>query len=207
MNATTTKAPPAPAIPEDDPTRQAAVARPDDDQTLAHWGVVGDTYTILISGEQTAGRYTLIDMHIPTGGGPPPHRHDFEEMFSVIDGAIEVTLRGDKKTASAGETINTPANAPHVFKNTSQQPARSCACARPPGRRSSSPRSEPPSQPGPRQHPSSMTQRKKRSWRRRSPWHPHTTQSYSSHNTITRTEAACDRRRDSCWRGRGAGAP
>jgi len=88
MNATTTKAPPAPAIPEDDPTRQAAVARPDDDQTLAHWGVVGDTYTILISGEQTAGRYTLIDMHIPTGGGPPPHRHDFEEMFSVIDGAI-----------------------------------------------------------------------------------------------------------------------
>ena len=133
MNATTTKAPPAPAIPEDDPTRQAAVARPDDDQTLAHWGVVGDTYTILISGEQTAGRYTLIDMHIPTGGGPPPHRHDFEEMFSVLEGAIEVTLRGEKTTASAGETFNVPANAPHVFTNASEQPARLLCMCSPPG--------------------------------------------------------------------------
>ena len=133
MNATTTKAPPAPAIPEDDPTRQAAVARPDDDQTLAHWGVVGDTYTILISGEETAGRYTLIDMHVPAGGGPPPHRHDFEEMFSVLDGSVEVTFRGETKTASAGETFNVPANAPHVFKNTSQQPARLLCMCSPPG--------------------------------------------------------------------------
>jgi len=133
MNATPTTAPPAPAIPDDDLTRNAAVARPDDDQTLPHWGVVGDTYTILISGEQTAGRYTLIDMHVPTGGGPPPHRHDFEEMFTVIDGAIEVTLRGDKKTARAGETINIPANAPHMFKNTSQQPARLLCMCSPPG--------------------------------------------------------------------------
>ncbi len=120
----------APAIPDDDPTRKAAVARPDDDQTLPHWGVVGDTYTILISGEDTAGHYTLIDMHVPAGGGPPPHRHDFEEMFSVLEGAIEVTLRGKKKIASAGETLNIPANAPHVFKNNSQQPARLlCMCS------------------------------------------------------------------------------
>src|SRR5471030_646179 len=101
MNATPSTAPPNPAIPDDDPTRMAAVARPDDDQTLPHWGVVGDTYTILISGDETAGRYTLIDMHVPTGGGPPPHRHDFEEMFSVLEGAVEVTVRGETTTASA----------------------------------------------------------------------------------------------------------
>ena len=34
--------------------------------------MVGDTYTILISGEDTAGRYALIDMLVPAGGGPPP---------------------------------------------------------------------------------------------------------------------------------------
>jgi quercetin dioxygenase-like cupin family protein len=122
LNARAITAPPTSAIPDDDPAREAAVARPDDDQTLPHWGVVGDTYTILISGEETAGRYTLIDMHVPTGGGPPPHRHDFEEMFSVLDGAVEVTFRSETKTVSAGETFNVPANAPHVFKNTSQQP-------------------------------------------------------------------------------------
>jgi quercetin dioxygenase-like cupin family protein len=109
------------------------MARPDDDQTLAHWGVVGDTYTILISGEETGGRYALIDMHVPPGGGPPPHRHDFEEMFSVLEGSIEVSLRGDTQTAGAGETVNIPANAPHVFKNTSQQPARLLCMCSPPG--------------------------------------------------------------------------
>jgi quercetin dioxygenase-like cupin family protein len=133
MNAAPSTVPPASAIPDDDPARKAAVARPDDDQTLAHWGVVGDTYTILISGEETAGRYTLIDMHVPTGGGPPPHRHDFEEMFSVLDGAVEVTLRGEKQTVSAGETINIPANAPHVFTNSSPQPARLLCTCSPPG--------------------------------------------------------------------------
>jgi quercetin dioxygenase-like cupin family protein len=130
MNATPTTAPPTPSIPDDDHTRVATVARPDDDQTLPHWGVVGDTYTTLISGKDTAGRYALIDMYVPSDGGPPPHRHDFEEMFSVLEGTVEVTVRDDTKTASAGETINIPANTPHVFKNTSQQPARLlCLCS------------------------------------------------------------------------------
>lgn len=133
MNVTPSTMPTTNTIPDDDPARKAAVASPDDDQTLAHWGVVGDTYTILISGEETAGRYALIDMHVPTGGGPPPHRHDFEEMFSVLEGAIEVTLRGETNTARAGETFNVPANAPHVFKNLSPQPARLLCLCSPPG--------------------------------------------------------------------------
>ena len=65
---------------------QLTVARPDEDQSLPHIGLVGDTYTILVTGRDTEGKYTLIDMHVPPGGGPPPHRHDFEEMFTVLDG-------------------------------------------------------------------------------------------------------------------------
>jgi quercetin dioxygenase-like cupin family protein len=121
---------PHPAIPPDDPQRQLAVARPDKDGTLAHLGVVGDTYTILLTGEDTAGRYTLIDMHVPPGGGPPPHRHDFEEMFTVLDGEVELTFRGEHLVARAGETVNVPANAPHAFTNASDQPARLlCMCS------------------------------------------------------------------------------
>jgi quercetin dioxygenase-like cupin family protein len=83
-----------------------------------------------VSGEDTAGRYTLIDMHVPPGGGPPPHRHDFEEMFSVLEGEIELTFRGAKSTARAGETVNIPANAPHQFTNSSEQPVRLlCMCS------------------------------------------------------------------------------
>jgi quercetin dioxygenase-like cupin family protein len=105
------------ALPADDLARSFAIARPMADEGLLHFGVAGDTYTILVSGADTAGRYCLIDMLVPTGGGPPPHRHDFEEMFSVLEGEIEVTFRGEAMTVRAGETINVPANAPHFFKN------------------------------------------------------------------------------------------
>lgn len=73
----------------------------------------------LRSGAQTAGRYCLIDMLVPDGGGPPPHRHDFEEMFTLLEGELEFAFRGKTHTVRAGSTVNIPANAPHVFKNKS----------------------------------------------------------------------------------------
>jgi len=121
---------PTGAIPPDDAARDLTQARPDADESLTHLGVVGDTYTILVTGEETAGRYTLIDMHVPPGGGPPPHRHDFEEMFSILDGEIELTFRGETIVATAGVTVNIPANAPHVFRNASDRAARLlCLCS------------------------------------------------------------------------------
>ncbi len=123
----------SPAIPPDDPQRKLALARPDEDQALTHLGLVGDTYTILLTGDDTAGRYTLIDMHVPPGGGPPPHCHDFEEMFTVLDGEVELTFRGEHLVARAGETVNVPANAPHAFTNASDRPARLLCLCSPPG--------------------------------------------------------------------------
>ena len=72
-----------------------------------------------MSGAETNGRYTLIDMLVPDGSGPPPHRHDFEEMFTLLEGELEFTFRGKTQTVAAPMTVNIPANAPHVFKNTS----------------------------------------------------------------------------------------
>ena len=119
-----------PSVPPDDLSRALTVARPDHDDHLPHIGLVGDTYTILVAGSDTAGKYTLIDMHVPPGGGPPPHRHDFEEMFTVLDGEVEVTFRGETLVARAGETINVPANAPHAFTNVGDSPSRLlCLCA------------------------------------------------------------------------------
>jgi quercetin dioxygenase-like cupin family protein len=82
-----------------------------DDHNAQHIGLVGDTYTNLLTGKDTAGRFCLIDMHVPPSGGPPPHRHDFEESFIVLEGKIEATFRGAKSLVTAGETINIPANA------------------------------------------------------------------------------------------------
>ena len=117
-------------VPTDDLSRTFTLSRPNEDQTLPHIGVVGDTYTISVPGAATANRFCVIDMHIPPGGGPPPHRHNFEETFVLLEGEMEATFRSQKVTVRAGETLHVPANAPHQFKNTSAQPVRLlCICS------------------------------------------------------------------------------
>src|SRR5271157_3483827 len=110
------------ALPADDPARKLTVADPHS-PSVPHVALVGDTYSILVSGAQTGGRYCLIDMIVPDGGGPPPHRHDFEEMFTMLEGELEFTFRGETMIVSAGSTVNIPANAPHSFRNASGAPA------------------------------------------------------------------------------------
>src|ERR1700735_934447 len=115
--------PPEP-IPADDPARALTHVSPDTDDSLPHLGVVAAPHPTLAPGADTAGRYTLIDMYAPPGGGPPPHRHDFEEMFTVLEGEIELTFRGVSAVATAGERINVPANAPPAFTHASSRPER-----------------------------------------------------------------------------------
>ena len=128
--------PPGP-IPADDPERVLTHLSPETDDSLPHIGVVGDTYTILVRGADTAGRYTLIDMHVPPGGGPPPHRHDFEEMFTILDGecrrrsaASRLPRRARRSTCQRTRRTRSPTPAPRR--------RGCCVCARRQGRRSSS---------------------------------------------------------------------
>ncbi len=119
-----------PLLPPDDLQRNLTLAQPDMDQTLAHIGLVGDTYTITVSGDDTKGRFCIIDMHVVPGGGPGPHRHDFEETFILLEGELQVTFRGEKSIARAGDTVNIPSNAPHQFHNASSKPVRLlCICS------------------------------------------------------------------------------
>lgn len=118
-----------PPVPADDLRRMLTFARPDD-PNADHIGLVGDTYTVTVSGEDTAGRFCVVDMYVPPEGGPGPHRHDFEETFIVLEGEVEATFRGKKSVVRAGETIHIPANAPHRFQNASAEPARLlCICS------------------------------------------------------------------------------
>ena len=81
--------------------------------------VVGDTYRIVIGGEQTNGTYALIDMLIPPQGGPGPHSHaDVQEAFYIVDGELEVTTQEKTYTATKGAYVNIPFNGPvHKFTN------------------------------------------------------------------------------------------
>ena len=121
---------PGEEIPPDDLQRVLTLAQSDKNQSLRHFGVVGDTYTILLTGDDTDGRFCLIDMHVPPEGGPPPHRHDFEETFVILEGELDVTFRGNKSVVRAGDAVNIPSNAPHQFHNSSSKSVRLlCLCS------------------------------------------------------------------------------
>ena len=115
---------PFPPLPPDDPARHLTVVRREEDAHLTHLAVNGDTYTVVVSGNDTAGQYSLIEMVVPPSGGPPPHRHDYEEMFYLLEGELELTFRGQSIKVCAGDTVNIPANAPHCFRNISGVAAR-----------------------------------------------------------------------------------
>lgn len=117
-------------LPADNLRRNLTLSHPENETSLPHIGLVGDTYTITVTGNDTGGRFCVIDMHVPPGGGPPPHRHDFEETFIVLEGEMEATFRGKKSSVRAGDTVNIPANAPHQFHNRSSEPVRMiCICS------------------------------------------------------------------------------
>jgi mannose-6-phosphate isomerase-like protein (cupin superfamily) len=118
----------AAALPADDLSRALALTQVEG-PNARHVGLVGNTYTITVASEDTGDRFCVVDMHVPPGGGPGPHRHDFEETFVVLEGEIEVTFRGAQSIARAGDTVNVPSNAPHQFHNSSPHPVRMiCIC-------------------------------------------------------------------------------
>jgi quercetin dioxygenase-like cupin family protein len=98
------------------------VKGPDEGQNLS---MVGDTYRILMTGQETGGAYGAIDMLIPPGGGPGPHAHpDFQESFYVIDGEIEVKSEVSTYVAKKGSFVNIPKGGiVHCFKNKSDKVA------------------------------------------------------------------------------------
>lgn len=87
--------------------------------------VVGDTYRILVTGKETGGAFTTIDMLIPPNGGPGPHAHaDFQETFYVVDGEVEVKSEASAYTAKKGSYVVVPKGGiVHQFKNRSDKTA------------------------------------------------------------------------------------
>ena len=82
--------------------------------------VVGDTYRVVITGEQTGGAFAVIDMLVPPGGGPGPHSHAvMQESFYVLAGEILVKTKQQSYTAKVGSLVSIPlGGVVHSFKNT-----------------------------------------------------------------------------------------
>jgi quercetin dioxygenase-like cupin family protein len=81
--------------------------------------LVGDVYTLLLSGEQTRNRFALIHSTVSPGFGPPPHIHTREdETFYVLSGEVTYYLGETPHLLRAGSVLHIPRDVPHHFKNT-----------------------------------------------------------------------------------------
>ena len=100
-----------------------AVAVPNDVVTIirnpeeAYW-LDADLGEILVTHQQSAGKYDVVRTTVAPGGGPPPHRHSREdEMFYVADGTFEFILNETKFTTGPGGCAFLPRGSAHTFKN------------------------------------------------------------------------------------------
>jgi quercetin dioxygenase-like cupin family protein len=88
-------------------------------------GVLRDQSTFKVLSEETGGAYAILEQEIPPGHGPPLHVHRHEtEIFYVLEGEFEITIGGQKVTATAGAIVVGPRDIPHAFRNVGSQDAR-----------------------------------------------------------------------------------
>lgn len=88
--------------------------------------VAGGNYRILVSGKQTGGAFSTIEMLVPPQNGPGPHSHaDFYESFYIVDGEVEVHSEAGSYTAKKGSFVVIPeGGVVHYFKNVSDKLAQ-----------------------------------------------------------------------------------
>jgi mannose-6-phosphate isomerase-like protein (cupin superfamily) len=86
--------------------------------------VLGMPLWFLCDAHDTEGAWSLMEEKIPVGLGPSPHRHDWDEAYYVIEGALDFEIDGEPVRIEAGGFTYLPRNTVHAFKGASPSPAR-----------------------------------------------------------------------------------
>jgi mannose-6-phosphate isomerase-like protein (cupin superfamily) len=80
--------------------------------------VIGNTITVKIGCEQTAGAYSVFELSVPPNEGTGLHiDKDWDEWWHVMDGTFAFTLNGKRMELAAGSFAHGPKGTPHSFKN------------------------------------------------------------------------------------------
>jgi quercetin dioxygenase-like cupin family protein len=59
---------------------------------------------------------TFAYYQIDAGATLPPHAHPNEEVWHVIEGAVELTVMEQTRVVSAGDALVVPSNVPHAAR-------------------------------------------------------------------------------------------
>src|SRR3954468_21397881 len=70
--------------------------------------VLGTQVRFLCEAQDTGNAWSLMEVTLPLGAGPPPHKHAWDEAYFVMGGEVEFTLGKEVFTAKGGDFIYTP---------------------------------------------------------------------------------------------------
>lgn len=87
--------------------------------------LLGDTYTLKLSGAQTGGAFALLEAVVPPGGGPPPHIHYAEdETFIIEEGEILFMTDAGQIPGAPGTVFHVPKGTKHSYATVGTVPVR-----------------------------------------------------------------------------------
>jgi len=77
--------------------------------------VLDTDVVVKASAVDTEGRYEVVVGSSPEGAEIAPSRHPWEELYFILDGAMEIRIGGEQRLATAGDFVVVPAHAEHSF--------------------------------------------------------------------------------------------
>ena len=86
--------------------------------------VLGMPLTMLCESRETGGAWSLFEEDVPFGMGPPPHRHDWDEAYYILDGEVDFMIDGKAVRSARGDFNYLPRGTVHGFKGASDAGAR-----------------------------------------------------------------------------------
>lgn len=85
----------------------------------------GNVLSVLLSGEQTGGAFSVTSELTPPGGGPPLHVHANEdEIFLVAEGQLSYFVSDTWTEVAVGGAVYLPKGTPHCYRNVGSTPSR-----------------------------------------------------------------------------------
>jgi quercetin dioxygenase-like cupin family protein len=93
----------------------AQTAPPPSEGPQARWWW-GNLAVLRVTGEQTKGGLTVVDVTMGAGRMAPPHvHHREEETFAVLEGSLTFHIGDEVIQAEAGDIVVGPRDLPHRF--------------------------------------------------------------------------------------------
>lgn len=102
------------------------------DEGTALW-FLGGLYEVRVSGEESDGALTVMQITTPPGFGPPPHTHPGGEVVCVLEGTLTYHIGDETVEGTPGSVFHIAAGTTEWFEPTGSTPLKVLATYTPGG--------------------------------------------------------------------------